>query len=177
MTLSSIVLTFILISVKFLQLLKVLTAAAVLFCFFLLHQVWVRLYIFLMSSNQHSPFAASQSVGYREDERLTLCRVGQSEMWWEGLFLGELLLWAIALIVERLLPRHPLQLTLMFEDRGVVTAHADFTSGSHSLYADNWVIAEVVDSLENAQDFLFPEANFGSILLPEQHLKSSKSPV
>lgn len=174
MMLSSMVLTFIMISVKFLQLLKVLTAAAVLFFCCTKYELDFMYFLCLLISIAQ---LLLQSVGYREDERLILCRVGQSEMWWEGLFLGELLLWAIALIVERLLPRHPLQLTLMFEDRGVVTAHADFTSGSHSLYADNWVIAEVVDSLENAQDFLFPEANFGSILLPEQHLKSSKSPV
>lgn len=82
---------------------------------------------------------------------LMRCRVGQSEVWWEALFSGEVFLWAMALIVRWLLPQHPLQLTLMSEGGGVVTAHADFTSGSCSSYVDKWVRLELSDS--------FPKAN------------------
>lgn len=84
------------------------------------------------------------------------------------LFLGEPLLWA--LIVKWLL-----QLILMFEGISVVTAHAGFTSGSWSSYKDNWVTVDFVDSLEYAQDLLFPRSKLRSTLFPEQPLKSSKS--
>lgn len=47
-------------------------------------------------------------------------------------------------------------LTLMFQDSSVVTAHADFTSGSHSLYVDNPVTVEIADSLGKRAGFSVP---------------------